>query len=95
MSGKLTDTHELGEMRAYVHSGATRSYTFRKLQLLILRNAILKNEQAIYEALYQDLKKSPEEACATEIGLVQMEIRTALKNLSGTGPNPRLSKPIC
>ena len=76
-------------MRTYVNSGATRSYAFRRQQLLILRDAIQKNEKAIYEALYMDLKKSPEEAYATEIGLVQMEIRTALKNLrSWTRPVP-------
>jgi aldehyde dehydrogenase (NAD+) len=68
-------------MRAYFQSGATRSYAFRKQQLLLLRDAILKNEKEIYAALYQDLKKAPEEVYAAEIGMVLMEIRTALKNL--------------
>ena len=68
-------------MRSYVNSGATRSYAFRKQQLLLLRDAILENEKEIYAALYQDLKKPAEEAYATEIGMVLMEIRIALKNL--------------
>ncbi len=68
-------------MRAYFNSGATRSYTFRRQQLLLLRDAILKYEEEIYKALYQDLKKAPEEAYVSEIGLVLTEIRTALKNL--------------
>src|SRR5450631_2624316 len=81
MRETLTAVHELTKMRAYVNSGATRSYEFRKRQLLLLRDAILKYEPEIYNALYRDLKKAPEEVYATEIGLVLMEIRTALKNL--------------
>jgi aldehyde dehydrogenase (NAD+) len=72
---------ELAEMRAYVHSGATRSYAFRKRQLLALRYALLKYEKEIMEALWQDLRKTPEEVYATETGMVFKEIRVALKNL--------------
>jgi aldehyde dehydrogenase (NAD+) len=81
MTEIVTAVHELREMRAYVNSGATRGYAFRRQQLLILREAILKHEQEIYEALNKDLKKAPEEVYATEIGMVMMEIRMALKNL--------------
>jgi aldehyde dehydrogenase (NAD+) len=82
MSVPVIAVKELIEMRRYVDSGATRSYEFRKHQLEALRDAILKYEKDIYEALFKDLKKSPEEAYATEIGLVLTEIRLALKNLS-------------
>src|SRR5664279_4310229 len=81
MTQTLTAVHELTEMRSYFNSGATRPYAFRKQQLLLLRDAILKYEKEIYEALYQDLKKAPEEVYATEIGLVQMEIKMALNYL--------------
>lgn len=81
MTEVLTAVHELMLMRSYVNSGATRSYAFRKQQLLLLRDTILENEKEIYTALYQDLKKPAEEAYATEIGMVLMEIRVALKNL--------------
>ncbi|HEX3767348.1 MAG TPA: aldehyde dehydrogenase family protein, partial [Puia sp.] len=74
-------THPLTAMRSYFNNGVTRPYAFRKKQLILLRNAILKYENEIYEALYRDLRKSPEEVYATEIGLVMMEIRVALKNL--------------
>jgi aldehyde dehydrogenase (NAD+) len=74
-------THPLTDMRLFFNSGATRSYAFRKKQLLLLRDAILEYEMQIYDALYQDLRKSPEEVYATEIGMVLMEIRIALKNL--------------
>src|SRR5215475_6795036 len=72
---------ELAEMRAYVHSGATRNYAFRKRQLLALRFALLKYEKEIMEALWHDLRKTPEEVYATETGMVFKEIRVALKNL--------------
>ena len=81
MRESLTAVQTLTEMRAYFNSGVTRSYAFRRYQLLLLRDAIRKYEKELYEALYQDLKKAPEEAYVTEIGMVQMEIRTALKNL--------------
>lgn len=72
---------QLLEMRRLVDSGATRSYAFRRKQLLALRDVILKYEGAIYHALFIDLRKGREETYATEIGLVLAEIRIALKNL--------------
>lgn len=71
----------LTKMREYFASGATQSVEFRKQQLRILRDEILRNEQAIYEALYQDLHKSPEEVWVSETGLVVGEINVALKKL--------------
>lgn len=74
-------TAQLQHMRTYFEAGNTHSYQFRRQQLLALRKALQQHEQAIYEALYKDLKKSPEEAYVTEIGLVHAEISTALKHL--------------
>lgn len=68
-------------MRSYFSSGATRSYAFRRQQLLALRKVLQQNEQAIYDALYTDLKKSPEESYVSELGLVLAEISTLLKHL--------------
>jgi aldehyde dehydrogenase (NAD+) len=81
MTETVTAVHELAEMRAYVYSGATRSYAFRRRQLLALRYALLKYEKEIMDALWQDLRKTPEEVYATETGMVFKEIRFALKNL--------------
>jgi aldehyde dehydrogenase (NAD+) len=71
----------LDDMRTFFDSGATRSYAFRKKQLHLLKRAIEQYEQAIYEALYADLKKSPEECWVTENGMVLGEINQAIKNL--------------
>ena len=66
---------------AYFKTGITRSYAFRKEQLLKLKAAVLKYEKELYEALYTDLKKSPEESWVTEIGFLIAEINHTLKHL--------------
>ena len=68
-------------LRNYFNSGATRSYEFRKAQLQKLKQAILANEDGINKALYADLKKSPEEAYASELGLLLSEINLTIKKL--------------
>lgn len=71
----------LEQMRAYYHTGATRSYDFRIRQLTRLKEAILSFEKDIFRALDHDLKKSAEEAYATESGLVLAEISFTIKRL--------------
>ncbi len=74
-------TQLLQNMRNYFETGVTRSYNFRRQQLLALQKAIHQNEQAINDALYYDLKKSPEETYISETGLVYAELSVALKKL--------------
>ena len=69
-------------LRRFFQTGATRPYSWRRQQLRLLQQAIRTEEHAIHEALYTDLKKSPEEAYATETGLVLAEIRHTLKHLA-------------
>jgi len=71
----------LGLIRNYFFSGATKSYSFRKQQLRALKQAVIKYEKEISDALFADLKKSVEETYATETGLLIAEINSALKNL--------------
>jgi len=73
---------EISLVRDYYNTGATRTYAFRRQQLLALKKVLLKYEQEISNALYADLKKSPEESYGTEIGLVLADISLALKKLS-------------
>jgi aldehyde dehydrogenase (NAD+) len=74
-------TPQLNALRQYYHSGNTRSYEFRRKQLQLLRLAILAHEQELYQALYKDLHKNPEESWVTELGIVIAEINSAIKNL--------------
>jgi len=71
----------LQSVRRFYESGETRTYDFRKTQLLKLKAEVLQHEQQLYNALYKDLKKNPEESWVTEIGFVIAEINDALKNL--------------
>lgn len=72
---------QLQTLRNYFDTGATRSYAFRFQQLQKLKQAIEAHEQAIYDALYTDLKKSKEECWVTENGIVLTELRHAINEL--------------
>jgi aldehyde dehydrogenase (NAD+) len=77
----MADITSLEKMRQHFNSGSTKPYAFRKEQLKQLKASILSHEQDLYDALYADLKKSPEEVWATETGMVIAELNTAIKNL--------------
>lgn len=72
---------DLPAMRRHFNTGVTRSYEERRRQLLLLRESLLRNETAIAEALYADLKKSREEAYGTETGVVLAELSNTLRHL--------------
>jgi aldehyde dehydrogenase (NAD+) len=67
--------------RAFFLTGATRPPAFRRAQLRKLHEAIEARETPLLEALRADLRKSPFQGVATELGLAQAEIRHALKQL--------------
>ena len=79
----MTDIARLATIQEYFKSGATRSYSFRKEQLVNFKNVLIRNEKEIYDALYADLKKIPEESWFTENGLLIQEINYMLKRLKG------------
>lgn len=72
---------QLAPLRAYFASGVTKDYSFRIAQLQKLKSVLMKYEKAIYEALFADLKKSPEECWVTENGILLNEINYAISNL--------------
>ncbi len=71
----------LQHLRDHFNSGITKDYIYRKEQLKKLKASILNHEQDLYDALFADLKKSPEETWVTETGLVLSELNAAIKNL--------------
>lgn len=77
----MADTAALTKMQQYYQTGATRPYEFRKAQLKKLKTAVLKYEKELHDALYADLKKSPEESWVTETGFLISEINATLKHL--------------
>ena len=68
--------------RAFFQTGATRPIEFRRAQLEKLSAALARHEATLLAALHADLRKSAIQGYTTELGLLQAEIRHALKNLS-------------
>ncbi len=65
----------------YFKTGETKSLSFRLGRLQKLKEAILKYETAITDALYKDLGKSETEVVSTEIGFTIHEINFVMKHL--------------
>ena len=78
----MASLNELNALREFFKTGATLPYAYRKAQLMKLKSALIKHEQDIYQALYTDLRKGPEESWVTENGFVISEINNALKKLA-------------
>ena len=77
----MSSVNNLNTIRHFFESGATKSYEFRKSQLLKFKSVVEKYESDIYQALYADLKKSPEDCWAIENGLLLAEINNAIDQL--------------
>lgn len=69
------------EKQDFFQKGSTRSFEFRREQLILLKQAIKVREEEILEALSKDLGKPAFEAYTAEIGILYEEINTALRNL--------------
>lgn len=69
------------KQKAYFHSHATLSISFRTLQLKRLRLQISAYYDQILTAFTKDLNKKEFEVVTTEIGLVMREINFFIKNL--------------
>lgn len=71
----------INALKTYFSTGATQTYAFRLLQLQRLKKAVLDAEKILYEALYADLKKTDEDAWATEVGFFLSELNYTIKHL--------------
>ena len=72
----------LNEQKEFFNSQKTTNIKFRKRALQKLKEAILKNEDLMYEAIYKDFGKSKFDTFTTEISFVLKEIEFYLKNLN-------------
>lgn len=77
----VANIEHLEQLQIRFASGHTRPFAFRREQLKKLKQSILKHEQALYDSLHADLKKSREETWVTETGMVLSELNAAIKNL--------------
>ncbi|HLS12617.1 MAG TPA: aldehyde dehydrogenase family protein, partial [Flavobacteriaceae bacterium] len=79
-SESAIDQHLIAQ-RTFFNSHQTKSKTFRMQQLKKLKDVILDYEERITDALWKDLRKSPEEAYLTEISMVLNEIKFHRRSL--------------
>ena len=71
----------INALKDYFNTGATQTYAFRLLQLESLKKAVMDSEKILYEALHADLKKTDEDAWATEVGFFLSELNHTIKHL--------------
>ena len=84
----------LKHQQAFFKAGTTRSFSFRKQQLLKLKQALQKYESTFLSALGQDLGKPPFEAYASEIGFLHEELNYTLKHLKDWMQPERVNSPL-
>jgi aldehyde dehydrogenase (NAD+) len=82
------------KQKAFFRSGVTKDLAHRINALEKLRDAIRKNEQALFQTLKADLNKSEFEAYATEIGVVLEEFRFTLKNINNWVKPEKVKTPV-
>ncbi|PRR80115.1 Aldehyde dehydrogenase [Clostridium liquoris] len=71
----------LSNQKKFFRNNGTLDVNFRIHQLKKLKSLIIKNEEAIYEALKKDLNKSDFESYVSEVGFVLGEINFTIKNI--------------
>ena len=84
----------IARQRAFFLSGATRPAEFRRAQLRRLLDALVTHESELLAALHSDLRKSPVDGYASEIGFVTSEIRHALRHLGSWMKPERRRAPL-
>lgn len=80
--------------RAFFKTGKTMELSFRKAALYRLKDAIERHEEAINEALRQDLHKSAFESYMTEVGMTLSELSYTLCHLDGWVKEKQVLTPL-
>ena len=99
MEGLTPDTADIigakyRVQKEYFATGLTRDADFRHRQLVKLRDAVLRHEVDIAEALRADLHKSTEESYLTETGLVLTELRHHIRGVRKWAKPRRVGSPL-
>ena len=91
---RIEITKILGNQKLFFQTGNTIDVNFRIEMLKKLKEAILKFQPRIEEALYLDLGKSSSESYMTEIGMVLSELNYMLKNVKKFSKPKRVKTPL-
>lgn len=84
----------VNKQRAFFNTGKTKDIDFRIQQLKKLRQLVIEHELEIMEALRLDLKKSPMEAYATEIGFLLADIKHAVSTTRSLAKPRKVKTPL-
>ncbi|MDR1021980.1 MAG: aldehyde dehydrogenase family protein [Prevotellaceae bacterium] len=84
----------LETQRQFFATHRTKDVRFRIEQLKKLRSAILRYSPKIIDAMWSDLRKSPEETYVTEIDRALQEIEYHIKHLRGWAKPKRVATPF-
>ena len=71
-----------------------RGYEWRISQLKALKQLLIENNEALCQAMWQDLRKSSFECEATEQGIVLAEIQNTMRNLKKWMRPQKVSTPL-
>lgn len=82
------------KQRNFFCSGKSKDIAFRKENLKKFRNAIIRYESKMKEALRLDLGKSPTESYETEIGIVLSELNYTLRHFEKWAKKKRVHTPL-
>jgi aldehyde dehydrogenase (NAD+) len=92
--GKSKIAELIRNHRAFFATGRTKDISFRIKQLKILKNALISNESAIFDALKHDLNKPPFEAYGGDTAIVINEIDYTLKHLRSWAKPKKVRTPL-
>lgn len=84
----------VSNQREFFLTNETKSIDFRLKQLKKLKQAILKYQEEIYDALWKDLHKCKEETFLTEITIVLNEINDHIKNIKKWAKPKKVKTPV-
>ncbi len=84
----------VSQQREFFLTNATKPIDFRLKQLKKLKQAVLKYQDEIYDALWRDLHKCKTETFLTEITIVLNEINDHVKNIKKWAKPKKVKTPI-
>lgn len=93
-TSKDTIIKYIESQRAFFATDQSKDIDFRLKQLHKIKEAVLKYQAQIEDALWKDLHKSPEEAYLTEISIVTGEINNHIKHLRKWAKTRRVRTPM-
>lgn len=84
----------LEKQKSFFYEGKSHSVSYRKEQLILLKNILKNNEHKLMDALYTDMKKPFYEAFSVEINFTIQEINFMLRNLKKLSSVKKVNSPV-